>query len=146
MCLRALPGAGEDSPLADIDARDRPSDGSGERRLSLVPATADTRRAPAPAGPGGRLANGERLPSMHVSMLLGVYVLGGLQGEEEARVRAHLARCGRCHAEHQELADVPLLLDLLPREESETEDSGTPESGTPESGTPESGTPVHRTD
>jgi anti-sigma factor RsiW len=49
----------------------------------------------------------------HVQLLLGAYVLGGLSASEEAVVRAHLSRCGRCRAEHDELACVPSWLDLL---------------------------------
>jgi|HubBroStandDraft_2_1064218.scaffolds.fasta_scaffold499750_1 anti-sigma factor RsiW len=51
-------------------------------------------------------------------MLLGVYVLGGLRGDEHARVSRHLARCSRCRAEYEELAEVPPLLDLIIGEES----------------------------
>ncbi|HEV2372161.1 MAG TPA: zf-HC2 domain-containing protein [Streptosporangiaceae bacterium] len=61
---------------------------------------------------------GEQPPGKHVSMLLGVYVLGGLRGDEEVRVTNHLARCGRCQAEYEELAEVPPLLDLVAREEA----------------------------
>ena len=53
-----------------------------------------------------------------VANLLGVYVLGGLRGQQEARVRAHLSSCARCRAEHEELAEVPLLLDLITAEEA----------------------------
>jgi len=48
-----------------------------------------------------------RLPGRHVSMLLGVYVLGGLRGRQAARVTAHLSQCDRCRAEHRELARFP---------------------------------------
>jgi hypothetical protein len=52
-------------------------------------------------------------------MLLGVYVLGGLRGEEEAGVAGHLDRCDRCRAEYEELAEIRPLLDLLADGEGE---------------------------
>jgi hypothetical protein len=48
----------------------------------------------------------------HVHADLGAYVLGGLDGDESERVRAHLAECETCRAEHAELAGLPQLLDL----------------------------------
>jgi anti-sigma factor RsiW len=54
----------------------------------------------------------------HVKILLGVYVLGGLRGHEETRVRTHLARCARCRAEYEELAELPALLDMITSEEA----------------------------
>jgi predicted anti-sigma-YlaC factor YlaD len=53
-----------------------------------------------------------------VTMLLGVYILGGLRGHQETRVRAHLSYCARCRAEYDELAEVPALLDLITAEEA----------------------------
>ena len=53
----------------------------------------------------------------HVQLLLGAYVLGGLSAPQEAAVRAHLERCARCRAEHDELAVVPSWLDLLAPED-----------------------------
>jgi anti-sigma factor RsiW len=53
-----------------------------------------------------------------VTMLLGVYILGGLRGHQETRVRAHLSYCARCRAEYEELAEVPALLDLITAEEA----------------------------
>ncbi len=53
-----------------------------------------------------------------VKILLGVYVLGGLRGHQETRVRTHLARCARCRAEYEELAEVPVLLDMITGEEA----------------------------
>jgi anti-sigma factor RsiW len=44
---------------------------------------------------------------------LGAYVLGGLEPEEAAEVRAHLARCPDCAREHAELAQLPAKLDLI---------------------------------
>jgi Putative zinc-finger len=51
-------------------------------------------------------------------IMLGVFVLGGLRGQEESMVRTHLAGCARCQAECDELAEVPALLDLLTPEEA----------------------------
>jgi hypothetical protein len=58
------------------------------------------------------------LACKRVKILLGVFVLGGLRGEEESLVRTHLAGCARCWAEYEELADVPALLGLLTAEEA----------------------------
>jgi len=49
----------------------------------------------------------------HVRVLLGAFVLGGLSAQEASMVRAHLRRCARCRAVHDELAPVPTWLDLL---------------------------------
>jgi anti-sigma factor RsiW len=49
----------------------------------------------------------------HVQVLLGAYLLGGLPAREATEVRAHLAVCVQCQAEHDELACVPGWLDLL---------------------------------
>ena len=54
----------------------------------------------------------------HVSALLGVHVLGGLRGHQEHRVRAHLARCARCRAEYEDLAEVSVLLSMITAEEA----------------------------
>jgi len=48
----------------------------------------------------------------HVRLDLGAYVLGGLEPEEEAAVREHLASCAECAAEHASLAGLPRLLAL----------------------------------
>jgi anti-sigma factor RsiW len=50
--------------------------------------------------------------SRHVHESLGSYLLGGLDPDEAAAVRAHLARCPTCAAEHASLAKLPALLDL----------------------------------
>jgi anti-sigma factor RsiW len=44
---------------------------------------------------------------------LGAYVLGGLEPEEAAEVRAHLDRCGDCAREEADLAGLPAMLDLI---------------------------------
>ena len=44
---------------------------------------------------------------------LGAYVLGGLEPEEAAEVREHLAHCPDCAREHAELAVLPAKLDLI---------------------------------
>lgn len=41
---------------------------------------------------------------------LGGYVLGGLEPSEHEALEEHLAACGRCRAELEELADLPELL------------------------------------
>lgn len=56
----------------------------------------------------------------HVRMLLGAYVLGGLSAAEVSTVQAHLHRCARCRAEHDELARVPAWLDLLTAPDPDT--------------------------
>lgn len=43
---------------------------------------------------------------------LGGYVVGGLAEDEVARVEAHLAECGACRAELEELSGLPALLEL----------------------------------
>jgi hypothetical protein len=48
----------------------------------------------------------------HVHEDLGAYVLGSLDAEGADRVRAHIAECESCRAEHAELAGLPQLLDL----------------------------------
>jgi hypothetical protein len=48
----------------------------------------------------------------HVRLELGGYVLGGLEPEEEAAVREHLATCAQCAAEHASLTGLPRLLAL----------------------------------
>lgn len=53
-----------------------------------------------------------------VRILLGVFVLGGLQGQQESLVRAHLASCSRCQADYEELAEVPALLDMITAEDA----------------------------
>jgi predicted anti-sigma-YlaC factor YlaD len=58
------------------------------------------------------------LGGRHVTGLLGVYVLGGLRGHEETRVRAHLARCARCRADYEDLAEVPILLNMITAEDA----------------------------
>jgi Putative zinc-finger len=58
--------------------------------------------------------------SRHVQLLLGAYVLGGLSPAEKAGVEAHLLQCAQCQAEYQELADVPLWLDLLKAEDPDS--------------------------
>lgn len=62
----------------------------------------------------------------HVQLQLGAYVLGGLSAAEEADVRAHLDRCVRCRAAHEELAVVPPWLDLLRSDEADADGPGPP--------------------
>lgn len=49
----------------------------------------------------------------HVREDLGALLLGALEPADAERVRAHLAVCPRCHDEHEQLAALPELLDLL---------------------------------
>ena len=58
----------------------------------------------------------------HVHEDLGAYVLGGLDPEGEARVRAHIDQCPQCRAAHEELAGLPALLDLAAVAGSSEED------------------------
>jgi anti-sigma factor RsiW len=48
----------------------------------------------------------------HVREALGAYVLGALEPDEAAEVRAHVERCPDCAAEHARLARLPALLSL----------------------------------
>ena len=48
----------------------------------------------------------------HVRPELGAYILGALEPEEEAAVRAHLATCAQCAAEHASMTGLPRLLAL----------------------------------
>jgi len=49
-----------------------------------------------------------------VHQLLGAYLLGGLDLEEEAAFRDHLANCADCRHELEELESLPALLDAVP--------------------------------
>ena len=49
----------------------------------------------------------------HADLLLGAYLLGGLEERIDAAVRLHLADCGRCRAACAELQSVTSLLGLL---------------------------------
>lgn len=49
-----------------------------------------------------------------VHQLLGAYLLGGLDPEEEAAFRDHLANCADCRHELEELESLPALLDAVP--------------------------------
>ncbi|MER6070686.1 zf-HC2 domain-containing protein [Streptomyces sp. NPDC001817] len=52
-------------------------------------------------------------------LALGGYVLGVLSPAETERVRAHLAECDACRAEHAELAGLPALLATVTAAEAE---------------------------
>jgi anti-sigma factor RsiW len=47
------------------------------------------------------------------ALLLGSYVLGGLDASETAQVEEHLATCDGCRQEHARIAALPGLLELL---------------------------------
>jgi anti-sigma-K factor RskA len=51
-------------------------------------------------------------PGDHVGTALGPYVLGHLEADEAARVRAHLDGCETCRAQADELSSVAALLPL----------------------------------
>ncbi|MFJ4989677.1 zf-HC2 domain-containing protein [Streptomyces sp. NPDC088732] len=55
-----------------------------------------------------------------VRLSLGGYVLGTLSPAETEQVRAHLAECDECRAEHAELAGLPALLATVSAAEAET--------------------------
>jgi anti-sigma factor RsiW len=58
--------------------------------------------------------------------LIGSYVLGGLDEEEAAILRAHLATCPGCAAEHARLAPLPGLLTLAAGAEAAVADPPPP--------------------
>jgi hypothetical protein len=51
--------------------------------------------------------------SGHVRLSLGLYVLGALDDAASQRVRSHLRACDSCRAEHDYIAVVPILFNLL---------------------------------
>jgi anti-sigma factor RsiW len=66
----------------------------------------------------------EEVPAMNADhdalrLALGGYVLGTLSPAETERVRAHLAECDECRAEHAELAGLPALLATVTAAEAE---------------------------
>ncbi|HEY3259195.1 MAG TPA: zf-HC2 domain-containing protein [Pseudonocardiaceae bacterium] len=56
----------------------------------------------------------DRLPHDELRLLLGAYVLGGLDSADRRRLDAHLADCAACRAELSQFATVPPLLQLAP--------------------------------
>jgi hypothetical protein len=96
--------------LPDSDNRSR--DDSPDSRAS---AAVSPRAVP---GARGRFMRRSGPVCRQVANLLGVYVLGGLRGQQEAWVTAHLSSCVRCRAEYEELAEVPVFLDLITAEEA----------------------------
>jgi hypothetical protein len=59
-------------------------------------------------------------------MLYGAAVLGALESEEAAMVRAHVASCPACAAEYTRLAPLPALLTLAAGAEAAAEDPPPP--------------------
>ncbi|MFE5403172.1 anti-sigma factor family protein [Streptomyces sp. NPDC056580] len=59
-----------------------------------------------------------------IRLSLGGYVLGALSPAETEVVRAHLAECGECRAEHAELAGLPALLATVGVAEAEAAPAG----------------------
>jgi hypothetical protein len=51
-------------------------------------------------------------PCRELRTLIGAQILGGLEADEAAAVRAHVASCPACAAEHARLAPLPGLLTL----------------------------------
>jgi Putative zinc-finger len=90
------------------------------RLVALAPdaAAGDHAARTAPHTPARGLVRPNALACRHITALLGAYVLGGLRGQQETRVRTHLARCDLCRAEYQELAEVTVFLDMLTTEEA----------------------------
>jgi hypothetical protein len=56
----------------------------------------------------------ERLPHHELQLLLGAYVLGGLDSADRRRLEDHLPRCEPCTVELSRFAAVPGLLQLAP--------------------------------
>lgn len=63
----------------------------------------------------------ERLPHHELQLLLGAYVLGGLDAEDRRRLEEHLPECATCGAELSRFAGVPALLRLAPPAEPAAE-------------------------
>ncbi|MEU6346082.1 zf-HC2 domain-containing protein [Streptomyces sp. NPDC046977] len=61
-----------------------------------------------------------------VRLSLGGYVLGTLSPAETEQVRAHLAECDECRAEHAELAGLPALLATVSVAEAEAATEAAP--------------------
>ncbi|MEW2480854.1 zf-HC2 domain-containing protein [Mycobacterium sp. NPDC049093] len=54
-------------------------------------------------------------------VLLGAYILGGLDAEERARFETHLKECAQCRAQAADFAPLPALLSKASRVDLETE-------------------------
>src|SRR5260221_8036136 len=91
---------------ADNVPRDESPSGQGADRRpdALAPAASGVRPARVLPGRAGRLMRRDGPACRQVQILLGVYVLGGLRGQQETWGRTHLAPCGRCRAEYGEMA------------------------------------------
>jgi hypothetical protein len=55
----------------------------------------------------------DHVPVCRVTTLLGFYVLNKLTAAECHQVQEHLARCGPCRLEFENLREIPRLLELL---------------------------------
>lgn len=62
---------------------------------------------------------------------LGAYVLGALSAEESRELLRHLADCGGCRREHEDMTGVPSVLGLLSRTEAEAVVAGWAPAGGP---------------
>jgi len=61
----------------------------------------------------------ERLPHHELQLLLGAYVLGGLDSADRRLLESHLPACAACTAELARFAAVPGLLQLAPPSSAE---------------------------
>lgn len=68
-----------------------------------------------------------RQPHHDLQLLLGAYVLGGLDAHDRRRIEEHLPRCQQCTTELSRFAAVPGLLQLAPP----SEPPATPEDSLP---------------
>jgi hypothetical protein len=104
-------------PHPDNGPRDESSASPGAGSPSVAAQAASGARAVLPPGTRRFMRRGG--PSCRdINFLLAAYVLRGLRGRQATRVRTHLARCARCRAECEELAEVPALLDMITGEEA----------------------------
>ena len=62
------------------------------------------------------MTNDERPPHQELQLLLGAYVLGGLDAGDRRRVELHLPACQPCTTELARYAGIPALLQLVPQE------------------------------
>ncbi|WP_454788391.1 zf-HC2 domain-containing protein [Mycolicibacterium lutetiense] len=61
-------------------------------------------------------------------VLLGAYILGGLDAEERGRFEVHLKDCAQCRAQAADFAPLPALLSKVDPADLETESTGAGES------------------
>lgn len=61
-------------------------------------------------------------------VLLGAYILGGLDAEERGRFEAHLKECAQCRAQAADFAPLPALLSKVDRADLDTQPTDDGES------------------